>query len=193
MTRDTQTTLPTTFTSAQAQALGLSRRRLLSLQEEGALERIGRGVYRRSDAAATDFDLVEISVKAPRATLCLATALARHDLTDLIPTTIDAALPRGTWLPATAAPVTWHKFAPETFELGRAMLRIDDEHEIGLYDAPRTIVDAFRLRHLTGEDLAYEALRRWLRRRGQPSELMAMARHFPKAFPAILQAMQVLG
>lgn len=193
MSTDGQAAMPGTFTSAEAQTLGLSRRRLLALQEEGTLERIARGIYRRTDAEIADFDLIEIAVKAPQATLCLTSALANHDLTDLIPSRIDAALPRGVWLPKTSAPVTWHKFAPETFELGRTKLRIDGEHEIGLYDAPRTIVDAFRLRHLIGEDVAYEALRRWLRQRGRPSELMSIARHFPKAFPAILQAMQVLG
>ena len=82
---------------------------------------------------------------------------------------------------------------PATFDIGRAALRIDSEHEIGLYDAMRTIIDTFRLRHTLGDDMAYEALRRWLRQRGRPSELMAMAQHFPKALPAILQALQILG
>lgn len=193
MPGDSQDTLPDTFTSAEAQRLGLSRRRLLALQEAGTLERIGRGIYRRTDAEIADFDLIEIAVRAPRATLCLISALARHDLTDTIPGTIDVALPRGAWLPTTAAPVTWHRFATDTFVVGRTTLRIDSEHEIGMYDAPRTIVDVFRLRHLVGEDMAHEALRRWLHQRGEPAELMAMARRFPKAFPAILRAMQVLG
>jgi predicted transcriptional regulator of viral defense system len=193
MTAHAQETLPATFTSAEAPGLGLSRRRLLTLQEEGAIERIGRGIYRRTDAEIADFDLIEIAIKAPQATLCLTSALARHDLTDIIPAAIDIALPRGEWQPITSAPVRWHKFAPETFELGRMTTRIDSEYDLGLYNAPRTICDAFRLRHLIGEDLAYEALRRWLRRRGQPAELMEMARQFPKAFPAILHAMQVLG
>lgn len=193
MTAEAQAPLPATFTSAEATRLGLSRRRLLALQEQGAIERIGRGIYRRTGAEIADFDLIEIAIRAPASTLCLTSALAQHDLTDTIPTTIDIALPRGDWQPVTSAPVSWHKFAPATFDIGRTALRIDSEHEIGLYDAPRTIIDTFRLRHTLGDDMAYEALRRWLRQRGQPSELMAMARHFPKAFPAILQALQVLG
>jgi len=193
MTTEAQAPLPATFTSAEAAHLGLSRRRLLALQEEGTIERISRGIYRRTDAEIADFDLIEIAIKAPKATLCLTSALAQHDLTDTIPSAIDIALPRGEWQPITSAPVTWHKFAPATFDIGRTTLRIDSEHEIGLYDAMRTIIDTFRLRHTIGDDMAYEALRRWLRQRGQPSELMAMARHFPKAFPAILQALQVLG
>ncbi len=193
MTAGAQASLPATFTSAEATRLGLSRRRLLALQEQGAIERIGRGIYRRTGAEIADFDLIEIAIRAPASTLCLTSALARHDLTDTIPNTIDIALPRGDWQPVTSAPVTWHKFAPATFDIGRTALRIDSEHEIGLFDAPRTIIDTFRLRHTLGDDMAYEALRRWLRQRGQPSELMAVARHFPKAFPAIFQALQVLG
>lgn len=193
MTTEAQAPLPATFTSAEAAQLGLSRRRLLTLQEEGAIERISRGIYRRTDAEIADFDLIEIAIKAPKATLCLTSALAQHGLTDTIPSAIDIALPRGEWQPITSAPVTWHKFAPATFDIGRTTYRIDSEHEIGLYDAMRTIIDTFRLRHTLGDDMAYEALRRWLRQRGQPSELMAMARHFPKAFPAILQSLQVLG
>ena len=193
MTAEAQAPLPATFTSAEAAQLGLSRRRLLTLQEEGTVERIGRGIYRRTDAEIADFDLIEIAIKAPQATLCLTSALAQHDLTDTIPSAIDIALPRGEWQPITLAPVRWHKFAPPTFDIGRTTLRIDSEHEIGLYDAMRTIIDTFRLRHNLGDDMAYEALRRWLRQRGQPSELMTMAQQFPKAFPAILQALQVLG
>jgi len=193
MTAEAQAPLPATFTSAEAAQLGLSRRRLLALQEEGTIERISRGIYRRTDAEIADFDLIEIAIKAPQATLCLTSALSQHDLTDTIPSAIDIALPRGEWQPITSAPVTWHKFAPATFDIGRTTLRIDSEHEIGLYDAMRTIIDTFRLRHTLGDDMAYEALRRWLRQRGQPSELMAMAQQFPKAFPAILQALQVLG
>jgi len=193
MTAEPQAPLPATFTSAEAAQLGLSRRRLLALQEEGTIERISRGIYRRTDAEIADFDLIEIAIKAPQATLCLTSALSQHDLTDTIPSAIDIALPRGEWQPITSAPVTWHKFAPATFDIGRTTLRIDSEHEIGLYDAMRTIIDTFRLRHTLGDDMAYEALRRWLRQRGQPSELMAMAQQFPKAFPAILQALQVLG
>ena len=46
MTAEAQAPLPATFTSAQAAQLGLSRRRLLALQEEGTIERISRGIYR---------------------------------------------------------------------------------------------------------------------------------------------------
>jgi len=82
--------------------------------------------------------------------LCLASALARHDLTDLIPATIDIALPRGRRRPSVQAPVTWHLFAPATFDIDRGQLPLDDQLSIGLYGQARCILDAFRLRHREG-------------------------------------------
>ncbi len=132
-------------------------------------------------------------MRAPRATLCLTSALARHGLSDAIPARIDVALPRGQRHPRTQAPASWHAFAADTFDLGRDELRLTDEASIGLYDPPRCIVDAFRLRHLEGPETAIEALRRWLRRRGsQPATLLTMARAFPNAEPALRAAMEIL-
>lgn len=64
-----------------------------ALRDQGVIQTIGRGLYRRADANITvDLDLLEIGYRALRATLCLTSALARHDLTDLIPASIDIAL-----------------------------------------------------------------------------------------------------
>jgi hypothetical protein len=151
-------------------------------------------LFRRADAEAeADLDLLEIARRAPQATLCLTTALARHGLSDVIPARIDVALPRGRRHPQTRAPATWHAFAADTFDLGRDELPLTGEASIGLYDAERCIIDAFRLRHLEGPETAIEALRRWLRRRGsQPATLLATARAFPKAEPALRGALEIL-
>lgn len=79
-----------------------------------------------------------------------------------------------------------------TFEVGRTTIRLDDAYAIGLYNAPRTIIDVFRLRHAVGPDIANEALRRWLRYGGEPAVLMRLTRSFPAAKPALLHALQVL-
>jgi hypothetical protein len=64
---------------------------------------------------------------------------------------------------------------------------------IGLYSPERSIVDAFRLRHELGAEVANEALKRWLRRRGnQPAALLELARSFPKALPALRTTMEIL-
>jgi len=149
-------------------------------------------LYRRTDEEPADLDLIEIAAKADRATLCLLSALARHELTDIIPAAHDVAVPRGVWQPVVSAPVHWHKFNVATFDIGRTSLGLDDTRTIGLYDAPRSIIDAYRLQGVIGPEVANEALRRWLRRGGKPAELMHLTRSFPAARPALLHALQVL-
>lgn len=186
--------LPTIFSYAQAREAGLSHRRIYWLRDHGLIDPLARGTYRRVDATwDADPDLIEIAARAPESTICLTSALARHDLTDVIPHMIDIALPRGRRHPATAAPVTWHTFAADTFDIGREIVDLAGDGSIGLYSAERSIIDAFRLRHQEGPELAHEALRRWLRRRNaSPAELVTMAQAFPKALPALRAALEIL-
>jgi predicted transcriptional regulator of viral defense system len=186
--------LPAAFSYRDARAAGLTDRRLHALRDAGLIQQLGRGLYGRADAVSdVDPDLLEIAHRAAQATLCLTTALARHGLTDAIPAGIEVALPRGHRHPRTQAPVTWHAFAADTFAVGRGELPLTEGISIGLYGPERCIVDSFRLRHLEGSETAVEALRRWLRRRGsQPAALLAMARSFPKAEPALRSALEIL-
>ena len=184
--------LPATFTYSQARAAGLTKHQLYRLRDRGEIEAIGHGLYRQTSAPLADLDLLTIAERAPQATLCLTSALAEHRLTDTIPAEHDVALPRGTWHPHVDVPVRWHSFSTETFHIGRDRLALDDDTQIGLYNAPRTIIDAFRLRGALGPDLAYEALRRWLRRGGQPVELLRVAKSFPRAISPLRQALEVL-
>lgn len=186
--------LPRTFTYTEARRSGISNKALYAMRHRGEVEAIGRGLYRRAQGAPeADTDLLEIAHKAPEATLCLATALARHDLTDLIPASIDVALPRQRRSPRVQAPVTWHRFDAATFELGRDRFDVDPTTTISIYSPVRSIVDAFRLRHQEGPDLARDALRRWLSRRdSHPAELLEMARHFPHAERGLREALEIL-
>ena len=185
--------LPATFTAVEASQRGVTRRGVQRMLAAGSVERVGRGLYRRTDKEPADYDLIEIAVRAGRATLCLMSALARHGLTDIIPSAHDVAVPRGAWQPHVSAPVQWHQFDRSTFDIGRCEVDLDETHVLGLYDAPRSILDAYRLRHEVGPDVANEALRRWLRRGGRPADLMRMTRNFRAARPAVLNALQILS
>jgi predicted transcriptional regulator of viral defense system len=185
--------LPATFTVGEAERRGVTRRSLQRLLDMGSVERVGRGLYRRTDGEPVDYDLIEIAVKAHRPTLCLISALARHELTDIIPSVHDIALPRGVWHPRVSAPVHWHQFDVSTFDIGRDKVSVGETYYLGLYDPPRSIVDAYRLRHEVGPDVANEALRRWLRRGGKPVDLMRMTKAFPAARSAVLNALQFLS
>ncbi len=192
MESETLLDLPNVFTHADAIAHGISERRLAQMHRNGEIDRLARGIYLKPDADV-DPDLAEIAIRAPQATLCLTTALARHDLVDDIPPSINAALPRRQRPPRTAAPVTWHRFDNTTFDIGRTQIGLTDQLSIGMYDPMRSIIDAYRLRHLYGIDQAHEALKRWLRQRStQPAALLAMAKHFPKAEPTLRTSLETL-
>lgn len=169
----------------------LSERQLRRLLDDGDIIKIARGLFRKAEAIGDD-DLTEIADRSPRATLCLRSALARHDLIDDIPAEFDIAVPRGSWTPRTIAPVRWRHFDPDTFDIGRDLIDIDTGRTLGLYSAERSIIDAFRLAHLEGVDLANEALKRWLRRAGQPSELLIMAKAFPRTLTALRATLEIL-
>ena len=122
-------------------AAGLSAERLYRYRDEGHLEQIGRGLYRRANAAPADHNLIEIAHRAPEGTLCLITALARHGLTDVIPDRIDVAIPRGRRIPALQSPTNIPVFAKDTFGLGREVIRVGEGLILGLYSPERSLVD----------------------------------------------------
>lgn len=183
-------TLPETFRYSEALDR-ISERQLRRLIDGGSVIALARGLYRKSEWIG-DENLIEITAKARQATLCLRSALARHGLIDDIPAEFDIAIPRGSWTPQTTAPVRWRHFDPDTFDLGRDRLDIDGGRSIGLYSEERSVIDAYRMRHLDGPDLAHESLKRWLRRGGQPSQLLLLARSFPRTQSALRQALEIL-
>lgn len=193
MTATDIATLAETFSYSQARAAGLTKHRLYQLRDSGTIEQIDRGLYRRADADIGNLDLIAAASRIPSSTLCLGTALARHGLSDVIPSRTDIAIPRGHRRPTTPATIQWHFFDPETFEIGRETIAVGDHLRIGLYSPERCIIDAFRMRGIEGHEQAYEALRRWLRGRGaQPGKLLNMAQQFPRAATPLRRALDAM-
>jgi len=185
--------LPVAFTREAALQAGMSAALLERLVREGEVERLAHGLYLNTDAELLNWDLAEARLRSPLTTICLTSALARHDLIDEIPARIDLALPRGKRLPEVHAPVQWHKYDPATFDVGRRTESLGRGLDIGIYDASRSIVDAFNPRMRIPREQAIEALRNWLRRKGsQPSALLAIAEHWPHARTGLFEVLQVL-
>jgi hypothetical protein len=119
--------------------------------------------------------------------------LVRYELSDAIPAAPDVAVPRGSRTPTVGGTVRWHRLDPATFDVERATTPVDSTTTIGVYSVERSIVDSFRLAGTEGSDVAYEALRRWVRRPGsQPSRLLMVATNWPRTLPAIRRALEVL-
>lgn len=107
----------------------LSHTSLRRLTQAGVIEKVGHGLYRRLDAPLIDLDLAEVALRSTKATVCLLSALAHHDLVTAIPTRHDIALPRGHGTITTPVPVAWHFFDAATFDVGRTELLLGDERE----------------------------------------------------------------
>ena len=185
--------LPSVFTYTEAIDRGLFAERLYAYRDQGIVEQIGRGLYRWADAPEIDQNLLEIAYRIPAGTLCLSTALARHGLTDIIPARIDVAIPRGNRIPVLQSPVDVRVFARDTFELGREEFKVGEGFTVGLYSPERSLVDVIRLRHREGSDVAWEALRRWLKRKGaKPAALIEMAKRLHGAERAVRNALEIV-
>lgn len=83
------------FTTAQAAALGFSPELLIHHTRAGRLIRVHRGIYRVSHLpSADDEDLVVLWLWTDRrGVMSHRTALALHDLSDVLPSVIDVTLP----------------------------------------------------------------------------------------------------
>jgi hypothetical protein len=69
---------------------------------------------------------------------------------------------------------------------------LESGEEISIYSPERSVVDAMRLRGQVGSDVAYEALRRYLKRPGaSPGDLLRLARRLRAGGP-MSDALQVL-
>jgi predicted transcriptional regulator of viral defense system len=183
-----------TFRSRDVKAAGLHWRDLYALRDAGEVIELSRGLFRFADAGGvTGIDLLSVSRRAPRGMICLLSALAHWDLTDEIPAAVDLAVPRGTTRPAISYPPTRvHVFDARTFELGRERVDLGLGEEIAISSRERTIVDVFRFRNRIGTDLAYAALREYLRQPGaRPGVLMQLAQQLRVAGP-LRQATDVL-
>ena len=186
-------TLPPAFTLDDARRAGLRKDQVYRALQAGSLERVGRSAYIKTDSLdPSHTSLAAATALHSSATMCLTSALAHHGLSDAIPVATDIALPRGTRHPAGFRHVVWHSFAQATFDIGREPLANHDT--LFCYSPIRTIIDAFRLAHQEGSDVAVEALKRWLRERGNyPAKLLDLSKAFPKAHLSIRSALEILA
>ncbi|CAN5561811.1 type IV toxin-antitoxin system AbiEi family antitoxin domain-containing protein [soil metagenome] len=174
------------FKAGEALEIGIHPRDLYTLRDEGFLIELSRGVFRLADTEMSSYlDLVAVSRRSPQGTFCLNSALSFGDLTDEVPAQIHLAVPRGAHRPVIDyPPVRVHVFAASTFDLGRERVLLDSGEEVSIYSPERSVVDALRMRNRIGADVAYDALRRYLRRPGaSPGDLLRFARRLRAGGP----------
>jgi hypothetical protein len=172
------TSLPSTFTTAEALAHGVHPRDLYRWRDDREIVELSRGVFRRADAPPASYpDLLAVAHRAPIAIVCCRTAAAIHDLSDEIPPAVQIAVPSRHRPPQIAYPRTEvFRFDAASFELGLARVEAAPGESVRIYDPMRTVIDLMRLRGRFGEPLAHAALQRYLRRRdARPPELLRLS------------------
>jgi len=147
------------FSTGQARGLGFSPELLIHHTRCGRLRRIRRGVYRvRHLPPSDDEQLVEIWLwSGQQATFSHRTAMALHDLSDVLPSRIDITVP-----------ASWQRRrlrVPEGVDIHPADLREEDRGWVGHVPvtlARRTVLDCVAI-HLA-PDLLHQAIDEGLRR-----------------------------
>ena len=157
---------------------GVHRRTLYGLLDEGIIIQISRGLYQLADMELpAEVSLVEVSKKVPNGVICLISALSFHELTNQIPHYIWLAVDRKARKPIVEyPPIRVFFFTNTIFKEGVEIHHIMD-HDVRIYNAPKTIIDCFRWRNVVGTDVALEAAREYLKRPGSsPARLIEYAK-----------------
>jgi len=145
---------------SEALKLGISRYRLYKMLDEGVIEKLAGGIYRLTDLPPiSEPDLATVSLKYPKAVICLTSALAYHNITTQIPHAVTIAISRNMRIPTLEyPPIKAHKFSDKAFKAGIETHSIDGI-DVRIYDVEKTLSDCFKYRNKIGMDIALEALK----------------------------------
>ena len=164
--------------SRDLDAIGVPRTVLKRLVDRGDLMRRSRGVYTAADHEATRHtDLAEVCARAPKATVCLISALEFHELTTQIPHAVWIMINRiGRRPKIDHPPIRVVHASGEALTYGVEIHAIEGV-DVRVTSPAKTVADSFKYRDHVGLDVAIEALRDCLRhRKATPSQVYEMAK-----------------
>lgn len=157
-------------------ANGISRTRIQRLAESGELERVGRGLYVPAGSRATEHHtLVEAATRVPSGVVCLLSALVFHRLTTQNPHEVWLAIdvkarkPNADWPPLR---IVRFSGAARTFGVESHVI---EGVEVHITSRAKTVADCFKYRNKIGTDVAIEALRGYLGKRGRSMDELQQA------------------
>lgn len=139
---------------------GIPRVYLTRLARSGALEKVGRGLYRLADRPLSEHEsLVLVASRVPQAVFCLLTALQFHGLTTQLPRQVWIAMPRGSHAPKIDYPPLRMVQATGPAYSEGIETHVLDRTEVRIYGVAKTVADCFKHRNTIGIDVAIEALK----------------------------------
>lgn len=151
--------------------LGVSRVQIATLVENGALRRLGRGLYAAPDAELTEHhSLAEAAKRVPRGVVCLLSALRFHGLTTQNPFEVWIAIGHKTWRTRVADPPLRLVHMSGPAATAGVETHTIEGVSVPVFSAAKTVADCFRYRNKIGLDVAVEALRDYRRLRRGPMD-----------------------
>lgn len=152
------------FRASDATAAGIPRTYLQRWVEQGVLERVGRGIYRLATGEPGEqASIAEVARRAPRANLCLLSALQLHELTSELPSAVWLMVETRSRAPRIDFVRTEIvRASGAAFHYGIHQRRIEGV-PVRVTSPAKTVADCFRYRRHVGLDVALEALRAYMK------------------------------
>ncbi len=150
--------------TSQSLKNGITPRTLYAMRDSGQIRQISRGVYQlASYPLPGQIDLISVTVRAPKAVVCLISALYLHGLTTQIPHQVYIALPQSAEKPRLDYPplnIVW--LTEKSYSSGITEYLLDGS-PVKVYSIEKTVADCFKFRNKIGLDVALEALKDYLK------------------------------
>ncbi|MBX4963380.1 type IV toxin-antitoxin system AbiEi family antitoxin domain-containing protein [Rhizobium binae] len=156
---------------------GVTAATMSRMERDGEVLRLARGLYQLPDAQLdASHSLAEVAKRAPKAVICLVSALAFHSLTDQFPGQIWLAIGRKDWPPKLEAPAVRIVRFTDSLLNDSVETHIIEGVPVRVFGIAKTIADCFRYRNKIGLSVAIEGLQEALRqRRATPGEIANQA------------------
>jgi predicted transcriptional regulator of viral defense system len=166
-------------------AAGVTAATVSRMGRKGELVQLSRGLYQLPDAPLdANHSLAEAAKLVPKGTVCLTSALAFHELTDTIPSSVWMAIGFREWKPRiTHPPINIVRFGPKVLSSGVETHYVE-RVPVRIYSPAKTVADLFRHAHRQqrrygskiGLTQALQGMKEALRRRkATPAEIAAFA------------------
>lgn len=140
--------------------IGVSRTTIARGVADGVVVRIGRALYQLPDSEPDRHEgLIEIAKLAPKAVICLTSALSFHQLTDQLPRRVWIAIGAKDWAPKIEYPRTRIVRFREPYLTNDIETHRIRGVEVRVYSIAKTIADAFRNPKLLDRSVTIEVMK----------------------------------
>jgi hypothetical protein len=153
-------------------SIGFCGKDVGALVQEGYLQKLRRGYYALQETVLEEYMVVASLI--PEGVITLFSSAAYHEMTTVIPSSIEITLPASMRTPALPSypPITVYKSI--YYDVGVEMVK-QKGYALKVYDRERTLCEFFRMRLQIGKDVALEVLKQYMAGRKNLQKLYGYA------------------